>query len=154
MRRSPNLEHCAAAARACARSATEAVVAGRDLAIVDLVRIDIPEKKWSTIHPLHVELLIKIAVVNLAPPSDANGVSAHEPVNRCWVKRIYQQLHVFLKLMIVPQKCRESPDWHVGDRIEFVKHDAEMREKLSFVIGFQFILRPRQKRADRIVNQM
>jgi len=72
------------------RSATEAVVAGRDLAIVDLVRIDIPEKKWSTIHPLHVELLIKIAVVNLAPPSDANGVSAHEPVNRCWVKRIYQ----------------------------------------------------------------
>src|SRR4029450_4418248 len=143
-------------AGACAPRAAEAVVAGRDLAIVYLVRIDIPEKKSRLVRisPLHIQLLIKVAIVNLAPPSDANGVSAHEPVNRCWVKRIYQHLHVFLKLMIVPQKCRESPDWHVGNRIEFVKHDAEMREKLSFVIGFQFILWPRQERADRIVNQM
>src|SRR5438034_1133832 len=87
--------------------------------------------------PLHIQLLIKVAIVNLAAPSDANGVTAHESLNRCGVKRIYQQLHVFLQLMIVPQKCRESPDRHVGDRIEFVKHDAEMREKLAFIIGCQ-----------------
>jgi hypothetical protein len=38
----PWLHQCAAAARADARGATEAMVAGHDLAIVDLVRIDIP----------------------------------------------------------------------------------------------------------------
>jgi len=33
--------------------------------------------------PLHPELLIEIAIVNFAAPADADGVAAHETVNRC-----------------------------------------------------------------------
>jgi len=71
------LHNRTATARACAGGAAEAVIARHDFAIVDLVWIDVPQKNGACVLPLHVELLIKIAIVNLAAPSDAKRVAAH-----------------------------------------------------------------------------
>src|SRR5438128_9852977 len=80
-----HLQQRAAAARAGAGGAAEAMVPGHDLAIVDLVRIDIPEEEPrapAVARPLHSQLLIKIAIVNFAAPPDADGVATHEAVDR------------------------------------------------------------------------
>ena len=68
-----HLHQRAAAARAGAGGAAEAMIAGHNLAIVDLVRIDVPQKKRVTpaiaAGPLHVELSVEIAIVNFAAPA-------------------------------------------------------------------------------------
>jgi hypothetical protein len=83
------LKQRAATTRSGARRATEAVIAGHDVTILERIRIDIPKKKRlarGLVRPLHSQLLIEIAVVHLAAPTDANRVTAHQPVNRRWIK--------------------------------------------------------------------
>ena len=79
------------------------MIAGHDFAIIDFVRIDVPQKEPSAVFPLHVELLIEIAVVNFAAPSDADRVAAHEPIERSRIKIVDQKLHVLFKLVVVLQ---------------------------------------------------
>src|SRR5207237_2584949 len=142
--------------RARARGAAEAVVARHDFAIVDLVRIDVPEKKSRPVGtlPLHPELLIEIAIVNFAAPADADRVATHETVNRCGIKSVDEQLHVLLEFVAVPQISGEAADGQIGERVEIVEHDAEMREKLALEVGLQLCLRTGQKWADGMVNKM
>src|SRR3982074_2442211 len=99
-----------AAGRAGASGAAEAVIARHDFATVDLIRIDIPQEHRLAIFPLHVELLIKIAIVNFAAPADADRVTAHQTFDCGWIKRINEQLHVFVKLVVVPQIRGEARD--------------------------------------------
>src|SRR5204863_4977550 len=131
-----------------------AVVAGHNLSIVDPAWIQIPEKKCPPIHPLHVELLIKIAVVNLPTPSHTQGVAAHEAVNGRGVKRADQQFHIFLELIVMAQVSGKTADGKIGNAVKFVKYDTKMAFELAFVIQLEFCLLAWQKRADRIVNEM
>src|SRR5438128_1379791 len=88
-----HLQQRAAAARAGAGGAAEAMVPGHDLAIVDLARIDIPQEKRrasSIARPLHPELLIEIAIVNFPAPTDADGVATHETIDRRGIERVDQ----------------------------------------------------------------
>ncbi len=64
----------AAASRARACGAAEAMITGHDLARIDFVRIDIPQEEAFSVFPLHVELLIEIAIVNFAAPSHADSI--------------------------------------------------------------------------------
>ena len=74
------LNQCASAARAGSRRAAEAMVAGQNVAIFDLFRIDVPEVKprCFTVAPWHLQHLVEVAVENLARPADADGVTAHQ----------------------------------------------------------------------------
>jgi hypothetical protein len=132
------------------------VVARHDFAIVDLVWIDVPEKKSRLVGtlPLHPELLIEIAIVNFAAPANADSSAAHETVNRCGIKSVDEQLHVFIEFVVVPQVSGEAADGQIGERVEIVEHDAEMREKLALEVGLQLRLRTGQKWADGVVNKM
>src|ERR1051326_8328379 len=73
------------ATAAAARRASETMFAGANRPAVQHFRRDIPKKKVRAfgISDLHAEHLIKIAVVNLTPPADAQGRSAHETVHGC-----------------------------------------------------------------------
>ena len=104
--------------------------------------------------PLHSKLLIEIAIVNFASPSHANGIAAHQPLQRRGIKIVNQQLHIFRQLVIVSQIGGEARDRKVGDGVKFVENNPEMSTQLAFVIGFELGLRWRQKCADWIVDQV
>src|SRR5260370_27630090 len=76
------LHNCPATARPGTSRAAEAMVTGRDLAILDRVRIDIPQEDRRAVLPLQPELLIEIAIVNFASPTHTDGVAAHQPIDR------------------------------------------------------------------------
>src|SRR6266513_4928085 len=99
---------------------------GHDLAIFNFYRIDVPQKHSCAIIPLHPELLIKITIVNFSAPAHADCVAAHQAINGRWVKRLDQQLHVLVKFIVMTQIRSEPADRKIRERIELVKHDAEM----------------------------
>jgi len=167
------LKHCAPATRARARGATEAVIAGHNVAILNRIWIDIPKEKPFAMlmagtprcgvrtarrsvpaHPLHPELLIEIAIVNFAMPADTNRVATHQSANRYRIEGMNEQLHVFLEFPAMPQITGKPPDWEVRERIQLIKYDSEMVFEFAFVISLQLGLGRRQKRTDWIVNQM
>src|SRR4051812_1830618 len=116
------------------------MLAGHDLAIRNLIGIDVPKKKRPAILPLHIELLIEIAIVNLSLPTDADRVATHQSIDGCGIKRVYQQFHILVELAIVPQISGKTRDRKICNRVEFVENDSEMRGQLAFVISFQFPL--------------
>src|SRR6266498_1699972 len=126
----PDLRHNrAAASRARACGTAKAMIAGHDLAIFQRFRIDVPKKHrlaFAIAGPLHVELLIEIAVVNFAAPSDADRVAAHQPIDCGRIKILDQELHVFFKLVVVAEIGGEARDGEIGNRVKIVEHDTEM----------------------------
>src|SRR5260370_29406115 len=133
------------------------MIAGHDLAIFKRIRIDIPKKHRlasAIAGPLHSQLLIEIAIVYFAAPADADGVAAHESIDRRRIKRADEQLHVFIELVVVPQISGKAPDGEIGNGVKVIEHYAEAREELALEIGLYLGLRPRQERADRVVNQV
>ena len=119
------------------------MVTGHDLTIFERVRIDIPKEKRLVLPgagPLHSELLIEIAVVNLAAPTDADRVAAHQSADRCRIKRTDQQSHVIVELVIAPQITRETADRKVREGVEPIKHNLEMLLEFTLVVRLQFVL--------------
>jgi hypothetical protein len=54
----------------------------------------------------------------------------------------------------VPQISGKASDGEIGNGVKLIKRDAEMFFELAFIIRLQLRLRPWQKRAHRIVNEM
>src|SRR5260370_34772092 len=130
------------------------MIARHNLAVVDLFRVNIPQKESLAVLPLHIELLIKIAIVNLTTPADADGIAAHKTANGRRIKRFNEELHIFVELVVMPQINSEAPDREIRDRVKVIEDNSEMRRQFAFVIGLQFRLWRWQKRPHRIVNEM
>ena len=130
------------------------MIAGHDLAIIDFSRINVPQKEWFAVFPLHVELLIEITVVNLATPSNADRVAAHQPIDRGRIKIVDQEQHVFFKLVAVPQISGKAPNGEIGNGVKLIEHYAEVRKELALEIGLHLGLGAGQERSDGVVNQM
>src|SRR5262249_5713672 len=105
-------------------------------------------------HPLHPELLIKIAIVNFTAPADAYRVVAHETSDSRRIECIDQKLHILIEFVGVAQVSGKSADWKIAEREDSVKHDPEMLLQLALVIAFKLILRRGQKCSHRIINEM
>src|SRR4029077_15265284 len=91
---------------------------------------------------------------NFTAPPDTDRVAAHEPFDRRWIKRLDQKLHILIEPIAVAQVSGEPADRKIGKCVKPVEHNSEMLLQLPFVIGLKLLLRRRQKRADRIVNEM
>ena len=102
------------------------MVTGRDLTIVDLVRIDIPQENRRAVFPLQPKLLIEIAIINFASPTHTDGVAAHQPIDRGRIKRADEQFHVFIELVVVPKIRGKAPDGEIGNTVKLIENDAEM----------------------------
>src|SRR6266699_2707464 len=111
------------------------MVASRNVAVFDFLRIDIPEEQRRAIFPLHPQLLIKIAIVNFAAPADADSITAHESIDCSRIKIVDQELHVFFKLVVMSQIGSEPRNGKIGNRVKLVEEDAETCDKFAFVIG-------------------
>src|SRR4029077_19588328 len=119
--------------------------------------IDIPKKKRLVPFiggPLHSELLIEIAIVHFAAPADADRVAAHQSANRCWIKRVNEQLHVCLQLAVMSEIACKAADWKIRERIKLIKHNSEMFSEFALIIDLKLVLRRRQKHANRIIDKM
>lgn len=64
------LNQRAAAGRATTSGAAEAVAANGNGSIFQMLRIDIPKEERTTICPPHPELLIEVAIIDLATPAN------------------------------------------------------------------------------------
>ena len=88
----PPLNQRPAATRTGTGSAAEAMVAGENLAVLDLGRVDLPQIQAlvapATAGPLHLQHLIEIAVEDFPLPTDVDHVAAHEAVNCAGIKGV------------------------------------------------------------------
>mgnify|MGYP000474706221 CR=1 FL=1 len=121
--------------------------------------IEIPQVEGVAVRPPRItqsklEHLIEVAIVNLAPPADAQGVAAHEPLDGRGVEGVHQCLHVGIEPAVVAEPRGEPRDRHVGDGVEPVEGDAEMGGQLALVIGFQPGLRTRQAGPHGVIDKM
>src|SRR5207237_5312422 len=117
------LYNCAAAARSCAGGATETMITGHDLATFDFCRIDVPQKHQWAVIPLHSELLIKVAIVNYSVPAYADRIPTHQTINGCGLKRLNQQHHAPIALVVPSQLTPHPPDRQVSKGLDVVQHE-------------------------------
>jgi hypothetical protein len=143
-----------AAGRALAGGASKAVVTERDGSVFKMVEIDVPNVERPSLIPFHAELLVEIAVIDVAAPADTQCVAAHETGDRCGVEGVDEQLHVGLQLSTVPKPGGETADRHVRNCIEATEVDVEMPLQFPFVVGFQLRLVRWEEGADWIVNEI
>lgn len=136
------------------RRASEAMVRHGDGRIVPCGGVDVPEKQRFPIPPLHAELLVEVAVEDLAQPADTQGIAAHQTFDGGRVEGFAQEIHVGVELAVIFQPAFEAGDGHVGDAVELVEINVEVRLQLAFVIGFQLGLLRRQEGTVGIVNQI
>ena len=96
------------------------------MAFEEAFGIEIPEKKWLLFSPLHAELLIEIAIVHLATPTNAEGIATHEASDRSRIEGFDQQFHVGVQFSTVFQPGSKAPDWHICDGVKPMEIDIEM----------------------------
>src|SRR5205809_4579865 len=119
------------------------MITGHDLAIFNFCRIDVPQEHSCAIIPMHSKLLVKVTIVNFSTPTHAERIPTHQTINGRRVKRLDQQLHVFIKFIVTPQIRSESADGKTRERVEIVKHDSEMLLEFALVINLKLSLRRR-----------
>ena len=134
--------------------AAVAVISDCDGSSLQLVGIDVPKIKRLPPVPLHTELLVKVAVVEFAAPSHAQGIAAHEPSDRRGVERADEQLQVDVQLSVMSQPGGKATDGHVCDGVETVEINVEMPLQFALIVGFKLCLVRRKKRSIGIVNQI
>ena len=114
--------------------------------------IEVPKEKWHPVFPLHTELLVEVAVIDFALPTDAQGILAHQAGDRGGVECFDQLFHVGVQLPAMFESGGKAADWHIGKSVESVEIDIKILLQLPFVICFQFFLIRREKVFVGIVN--
>ena len=134
--------------------ASKAMVADGDGTVFEAVAIDIPKVERLSSLPLHAELLVEVAVIDLAAPADTQRVVAHETRDRRRVEGADEQLHIGLQFPVVPEPGGKTADRHVCNRVKAMEVDVEMLLQFAFVVGFEFRLVRREEGAVWIVDEI
>ena len=110
----------AGTARPVTSSAAKTMVTRHNFAIINFVELDVPEKNRFSFtvapEPLHAQLLVEIAIVNFAPPTNADRAATHQTIDRCRIEGIDQQVHVFFELVVQPQVRGKAGNRQICDR--------------------------------------
>ena len=100
-----------------------------------------------------IEHLVEVAVIEVAAPVDRDEAAAHHAVEVVVAMGLAQQAHVAVELALRDQGRAEPLDRHVGKREQAVEFDSEFAAELAPVVGFERLLRRRQRRALRVVDE-
>ena len=100
------------------------------------------------------ELLIEVAVVDIALPVHADQAAAHHLLQVLVAVRCAQRRHVGVELSLGDQHAAEALNRHVGEREQAIEHDAVTLAQMLFIRGFERGLGWRQARALRVVDQV
>src|SRR6185295_267850 len=141
----------AAAGAARAGGAAEAVLAEGDAPLERGFEIEVEEaeRPAAAVGRGELEHLVEVAVVDAPVVADADQAAAHDALGGRRVEGGEQLLHVRLELPGLLQVQAEAVDGHVGDGVEPVELEPELRPELTPVVGLERRLRRRQVRADR-----
>ena len=83
------LDECAAATGPGTGCAAEAMITGKDFAILHYRGIDVPKAESTiVVAPLHLKHLIEVAIEDFAAPADINRVATHQTIHRRRVERV------------------------------------------------------------------
>lgn len=101
-----------------------------------------------------IQHLIEVAVIEPSLPIDADEGSAHDLFDVLGPKGIFQGLEIRVELPGGTQGAAKTLNRHVRERVKIVEDDAITLAQFPFVVVLQLLLRGRQKRASRVVNQI
>src|SRR5258708_2332520 len=130
------------------------MVTDGDRAFAELLRIEVPEIQRCRFFPLHAELLIEIAIVHLATPTNAQGITTHEACDRSRIEGFGQQFHVGAQFSTMSQPGSKAPDRHICDGVKPMEIDVEMLLQLPFIVRLQFRLAGWKKVTIGIVDEI
>src|SRR5215218_6503515 len=101
-----------------------------------------------------IEHLIEIAVIHKTPPVDRDQVAAHDAIQIAVDMRALQQAEIAIELALDREHGAETVDRHVGEREQTIEDNAVTLAKLAPVLGFERVLRWRQRWALRIIDEI
>src|SRR5882757_5587766 len=109
----------AGTARTRTGSASKAMRGSRDRAAVQGVEmVEIPDGRCARAirGERNFEHLIKIAIVDLTVPANADEAASHEAGDGGGIEMVHEQTHVSVEIAGIVQLMGEARDRHVGDR--------------------------------------
>ena len=130
------------------------MVTRRDLAVIELSRIEVADMGRRTMVHRQIEHLVEVTVVERAVPTHGDRVATHDAGRGNGVEGVGQSLHILLVVAALQEKLEKSADRHVGDRIEAVELDAMARQEFLSKLCFDRFLPGREKGSDRIAAQV
>ena len=86
------------------------------------------------------QLLVEVAIVEVALPVHADQVAAHHGGVVGLAEVVAQQLQIAVELAFGNQHGAKTLDGHVGDDEEFVELNAEVRHQFALVVGLELPL--------------
>lgn len=103
---------------------------------------------------MHADLLVKVAVIDFALPTDAEGGAAHEAVDGGGIEVFEEKPEVVFVLAVAFEVGAKAGDGHVGDGVELVEDDAEVFFHFALVVVFKFLLVAREEGAVGIIDEI
>src|SRR6476659_1615701 len=150
------LSERAAATRPLAGGASVAVAGNPDRLARDLGVEQVREVRplAPIVFERQIQHLVEIAIVDIAPPIDGDEISAHHVLEIGVEMSVAQQIDVAIELSLGDKDRAEPLDGHVCKRIEPIELDAVTLAEHALVIGFQRLLRRRQRWPLRIIDKI
>lgn len=130
------------------------MVARRDLALIELNRIEVPNMCGCTIPHRQIEHLIEITVIEGAIPTDGKGVTAHDACRGGGIEGVGQSFHILFVVAALHEELEKPADRHVGDRIEMVELDTMAGSKFFPKLCLDGLLAGREKGSYWIGDQV
>ena len=118
-RSAPN--RCATATGPASGSASIAVLAYRDMPVIQELRIEIANVRWRAESERQAEHLVEVAIVEGPLPTDRERVPAHDACGRHRIICVHKLVHVTLVIATAEEKFQEAADRHVCNCIERIK---------------------------------
>lgn len=116
--------------------------------------VKIFDVNWRAIADFQVEHLVEVAIIQVAVPTDGERISAHHAFGGGRIEQRDEFRHIRFIISRHQQIIQEATNWHVGNRVEMIEHNAVVLEEFAFVIFLERTLIWRQKRTNRIVDEV
>ena len=130
------------------------MVARRDLSLIELNRIEVPDMGGRAMVHRQIEHLVEVAVVESPVPAHRDCVTAHHAGCGSGVEGVGQSLHIWLVVAALQEKLKKSADRHIGDCIEMVELDSMPSPQFFTKLRFDGLLLGGEKGSYRIADEI
>src|SRR3954447_23865141 len=100
------------------------------------------------------ERLVEVTVVDKTPPINRDQVAAHDVIQIALDMRALQQAEIAVELALHRQHGAKTFDRHIGEREQMIEDNAVSLSENTLIVGFEYLLRRRQRRPLRIVDKV
>src|SRR3979490_722886 len=104
--------------------------------------------------PAQAKLLVEVTIVQITAPVDADQIPTHDLLEIGRREVLFQESYIVAELALGDQRAPKTLDRHIGQGIEVIECHPEMFEQLPAVVLFEGGLGRRQRRSERVINQI